>query len=480
MSGDDALTKFGSTGGSNVTPASIIVLVLACVLVAISSRKTAAVVFLFAALLLPFRTALVVAGIHFQLIRFLLIPALIRIFMQSNAERPIFGKWHPIDKAFIAFQAISAVAFIALNPEMGAVINQIGSQYTAIGAYLVLRYFIKDEEDVLRSIKVLITIGVIAALGMVAEHATGGRNFFAVLGSLSPYDGIREGRLRAQAFFSISIIAGCYGASLLPLSAWLWTKSTQLRKWALLGFVASTVVTMGSASSTPLMGYLAGIGAYAFWPFRNQMKWVRRGIVLMLISLHLVMKAPVWQLIARVDLVGGNSADHRYQLINQCIIHFRDWWLIGTNDNYKWGWDMWDTANYYVATAEGTGLLSLILLLAIISRSFRSVGLARAAFPEDKRRQWMFWSIGAVLFSHCVSFIGISYFDQAFVAWFALLAIVIALTLPYSMPKAQPVESTMLTRRLAGQTPVPAASGRAVEEQRRPEGAANRLYSRLR
>ena len=478
-SGDDALTKFGSGGASNVTPASIAILVIAAVMVFAFPRKTALTAFLYAAMVVPFSTAFVISGIHLQLLRFLIIPALIRIFMESNKDRPILGTLHPIDKAVFAFQAVSCVAFIALNPEKGAVINQIGTQYTAIGAYLVLRYLIKDEEDVLRAVKALIAVGITAALGMAVERFTGGRNYFALLGSISPQDGIREGRLRAQAFFAISIIAGCYGAALLPFSAWIWSKGTQFRKWAILCFFTSTFVTVGSASSTPLMAYIGAIGAYLFWPFRQQMRWVRRGLVLLLVSLHMVMKAPVWQLIARVDIVGGNSADHRYQLINQCIIHFRDWWLIGTNDNFKWGWDMWDTANYYVATAEGTGLLSLILLFAILSRSFRSVGLARAAFPDDKRQQWMFWCLGAVLFTHCIAFIGISYFDQTFVAWFALLAIIIALTSTYSMPKRAEESGAVRGARAPGRLPAAAAiaDGAAAEEPVRP---ANALYPRAR
>ena len=44
--------------------------------------------------------------------------------------------------------------------------------------------------------------------------------------------------------------------------------------------------------------------------------------------------------------------------------------------------------------------------------------------------EWLLWLIGVALFSHCVGFFGISYFDQTRFAWYALLAIISAATAP--------------------------------------------------
>jgi hypothetical protein len=52
------------------------------------------------------------------------------------------------------------------------------------------------------------------------------------------------------------------------------------------------------------------------------------------------MKAPVWFLIARIDLAGGSSGYHRAMLIDTFLRHFGDWWLLGTKDAFSWGWDM--------------------------------------------------------------------------------------------------------------------------------------------
>ena len=50
------------------------------------------------------------------------------------------------------------------------------------------------------------------------------------------------------------------------------------------------------------------------WPLRKRMRLVRWAVALTLVTLHLVMKAPVWALIARVDLTGSSSGYHRYML----------------------------------------------------------------------------------------------------------------------------------------------------------------------
>src|SRR5208337_3191814 len=158
-------------------------------------------------------------------------------------------------------------------------------------------------------------------------------------------------------------------------------------------------------------------------PMRKWMRPVRWGIVITLVSLHIVMKAPVWHLISRIDLTGSSSSYHRYQLINQCILHFSDWWLIGTKSYADWGWDMFDLSNQYVGTADTVGLIPLLAFLAVIVFGFKYIGRARRMAPQ--RRQELFaWAIGAALFANVVAFFGIGYFDQTIVAWYALLAII--------------------------------------------------------
>jgi len=158
------------------------------------------------------------------------------------------------------------------------------------------------------------------------------------------------------------------------------------------------------------------------------MKRVRIGIVVGLVLLQIVMKAPVWFLIARVDLTGGSSSYHRAQLVDEFINHFRDWWLIGVADSSSWGLDMWDVQNQYVNVGEAGGLLALVFFIILISRSFGRLGDARKIVDGDKTREWTLWYLGASLFANVAGFFGVNYFDQSRFGWFFLLAAISVIT----------------------------------------------------
>src|SRR5947207_15287476 len=115
-------------------------------------------------------------------------------------------------------------------------------------------------------------------------------------------------------------------------------------------------------------------------------------------------------------------------LIDTTIRHFSDWWLLGTRDTSRWGCDMWDTSNYYVEHAVTGGLFSLIALLWLLSRCFSRIGTFVQRMRDDKRQAFLLWSLGAAMFAHAVGFMGVSYFDQTAVGWYALIAIISATT----------------------------------------------------
>jgi hypothetical protein len=200
--------------------------------------------------------------------------------------------------------------------------------------------------------------------------------------------------------------------------------NTKTKVVGVLGIAGATVMTLTSNSSTPLLAYGAAIAGLCCWPFRKKMRVFRWGLVLMLVILHLAMKAPVWALIARIDLTGSSSGFHRYMLVDQCIRHFGDWWLIGVKNYDNWGFDTWDLSNQYVGYALTGGLATLVSFILVIRGSFSRLGAARRRVQADRKREWYVWCLCAALFSHVVAYFGIGYFDQVQVAWYALLAII--------------------------------------------------------
>jgi hypothetical protein len=286
---------------------------------------------------------------------------------------------------------------------------------------------IQDEEDVLRIVKALAIIMAILTICILNEKFRG-QNVFGYLGGVPLVPEFRDGAVRPQGPFGHPLLMGAFAATMVPLFVWLWI-SGKARVLGLVGLISSTALTLASASSTPLMAYAAAIMGICFWPMRRQMRPIRWGLVIVLITLHLIMKAPVWFLITHIDLIGASSGYHRAELVDQFIRHFWDWWLVGTKDNASWGWDMFDLSNQYVAEGVTGGLLGLAFFIGMISRGFGRLGDARKIADGDRDQEWLVWLLGSSLFAHCVGFFGVSYWDEKTqVAWFALFAMICATT----------------------------------------------------
>ena len=416
----------GGVSESVLHPAVLIAVLIAGVSICILPRNKAVSAFLAAALLIPMDQVLLIGRAHFSMVRVLVVFGIIRILKdEMSSRRPLFsGGRNRLDLSVILLTLFVAINGILLFQASGEVINELGNIFTIFGVYFLLRFLIRDQEDVWRAIQTLAYVAAFVAIVMTYEQATG-HNPYAILDGAHVANyaklAVREDRFRAQGPFGHSILAGTFGAVLIPLFVALWWKGR--RKVAVIGIISGTVITLACNSSTPVLGYAAGIFALCLWPARQSMRVIRWGVALTVVALHLVMKAPVWHLISRIDITGGSSSWHRFMLVDQCIRHFGDWWLIGVKSTSSWGWDMWDTANQYVSICDNSGLLPFILFLAVLVYGFKYLGRARRA-ASDKKTALFLWALGSALFANAVAFFGISYFDQTMVAWYALLAMI--------------------------------------------------------
>ena len=455
--------KFG--GGAEQTmlhPLVLVAMLLVIVLMFSLRRKYLIVPLLLIAFLVPLGQQLVVGGLHIFVLRVIVLAGLIRMFVSKRplgASR-IAGGFDNFDKLFVAWVVLHSIAFVLLYSQMGAVVNQFGYLWDNLGAFFLLRFLIRDDKDVERAIRVFALIAVVVAAGMIVEHFRQ-VNVFGLLGGVRIAPELRNGHVRAQGPFAHSLLAGTFGAILMPLFFWLW-KSRRFRSTAVLGMVSSTLIPFLTGSSTPLLAYAAGVGATCMWALRKYMRLVRWGIVGALIALHLVMKAPVWFLIGHIDVVDGSSASHRAHLVDLFIRNIGDWWLLGTDANLNWGWDMWDTANQYVEEGYGGGLAAFICFVGLIALAFSRVGRARKRV-QGRRQEWRFWLLGAALFANAVAFFGISYFDQTRIAWFALLAMISAVTYRVVQPPTRDSKAKESTKTSSAETLELAGVGATTE-----------------
>lgn len=433
--------RFG--GGASETvlhPAVLVAMLIAIALIFLLPRKYVIGPVLCMAFLVPLGQELLIGGLHFFVFRIILLTVAVRIVvsMFSDAEGAFGGRLGTFDFIFLLwafFRAMAGILVFSFNSS--AMVYQAGFLLDAIGGYFVLRYLIRDEDDIYRTIRALAAISCVIAASMFVERFTQ-LNAFGLLGGVRAVPEVRNGSIRSQGPFQHEILAGTFGAILLPLFFLLW-KSGRSRILAILGAISSTIMVITSHSSTPVLAYGAGLLAICAWPLRRNLRLIRWGVVACLVALHMVMKAPVWFLIARVDIVGGSSGYHRARLVNDFIMHFRDWWLVGTTENSRWGFNMWDMCNQFVAEGQVGGLATFICFIAMICICFSRIGTARKAVAGDSKKEWFFWIFGAALFSNVVAFFGISYFDQTRFVWFALLAMIATATAPYVLsPKTAP------------------------------------------
>lgn len=412
-----------------LNPIVLVAIVIAGVLICVSGRRKALAAFLTAGVLIPSDQILYLGAIHFPMLRILAFFTLGRICWAklSGRGRVFEGGINGIDKAMMVMGLFTLINGLLLWRVWAELVFQLGSLSTILGVYFSLRFLIQDFEDVKHGIRVLVGVTAVIALIMAYEHLTGVNLVYTTLGgaraSVLGSSINRDDHLRAAGVFGHPILAGTFGGIVLPLFVGLGLAGKKDRKYAALGIAASTVMSFAASSSTALFGFLAGIIGLCFWPFRRRMRIIRWGIIGTLVALHLYMRSPVWHLISDIDLTGNSSSYHRYQLINQSIVHFSDWVLVGTKSYASWGWDMWDLCNQYVAIADQSGLVPLLSFLTVIILAFKYLGKARRS-AEDKQQRLFIWALSASVFANVVAFFGVSYFDQTIVAWYALLAMI--------------------------------------------------------
>ena len=161
------------------------------------------------------------------------------------------------------------------------------------------------------------------------------------------------------------------------------------------------------------------------------MRMIRWGSALAILALALVMNAPIYFILDRIDLTGNSTGWHRAALIQGAISHVDDWWLGGTDYTRDWtpeaGADEnnTDITNHYIRMAVWGGLPMLLLFVWSLVVAFGMVSKTlRANLRAPGQEEFLIWTLGCILFGHVTAMLSISYFDQSvFFLYFVLAAI---------------------------------------------------------
>lgn len=421
---DPGFAAFGGGATESVLhPAVLVALIIAALSIFFLPRRYVVVPLLLGLLLIPSGQNLYLGGVHVYTSRQILLFGWIRVLGSKSMDDGFLPRgFCTTDKLFLIWATYRAAAGVLMFMQAGAIPGSLAILWDALGGYFLFRYFIRTEEDIIRALKALSIVAIIAAAGMINEQVTR-QNLFGQLGGIAAVPGIRNGHARSQGMFQQSLTAGAFGGTIWPLFLWLW-KRGRSRIFGWLGAIAATVMVFTATTSTPILAWLGGILAICLWPIRRSMRVVRWGIILSLIALQMVMNAPVYFVIARIDLSGGSTAWDRAMLIDNLVRHFGSWWMVGTHDNVNWGYDSWDSCNQFVSEGIGGGLVCFTCFIALFVVCFKQIGIGRKAMENDRRKEWLIWLFAATLFAQVLAYFGIDYFDQSKFVWYLILVMI--------------------------------------------------------
>jgi hypothetical protein len=409
----------GGTSGTVLHPLIAAMVVITIVLIFILKRDKVIAPFILAYFTVPAAQVLVVGGVHLFMRQILILAVLVRMiaFPGQTSVGRFSGGLNKLDWVVVLWALSAVIIFNVEWMQTQALIKSLGDLIESLGGYLAARFLITDRDAVRRAIKLLAIICVIQGVCMMSEQFTH-QNVFAFAGANSPT--FRDGHIRAEGAMG-GLYAGAIAGALVPMFCWLWTERKS-RMAAYAGLGGAGAMIFASHASTSWMTLGGSVMALAFWPLRKQMRMVRWGIVATLVGLQCVMHGPVWSLIEKVDVTGGSSSYHRYELVDNTIRHFGEWWLIGYKSYASWGFCMFDLCNQFVVAAVTGGLVTLVLFIMIFKRGFGAVGTARKRVGGDRTEEWFYWCLGAFLFSCVTNSFGINYMFHLLNCFLLLLA----------------------------------------------------------
>lgn len=424
----------GRTDVLNV--ASVVFLVIAAAFLVVLPRRFAVIPVVLAAAYTTRNAVLELGPANLSVLRILVLVGITRVL--ARGERVANGV-NAADRLLLAW-AILLIGTSMFHTS-AAWTYRIGMVLGELGVYFLCRVFVQDTDDVRRLFKVLSVALVPLAVLMLLEKYTG-QNFFGFMGALSKVS-MREGHVRATGPFAHPILAGTVGATCVPMALCLWRKH---RVRALIGLCGAAGIVFASTSSGPIMMLIFTWVALLMWKVRDGLRLIRWGTVAAIIALDIVMKDPVYFLMARIDITGGSTGWFRAQLIRSSVDHLGEWWAVGTDYTRHWmasgisaNASSTDITNHLLAMGVMGGLPLLILFVLVLAMSFRAVGRAlRQQEDRSSERSFLIWTLGAMLFAQVINFWSISLFDQSVSFFYLVLAMIGAITLPVT---AAPVKS---------------------------------------
>lgn len=414
--------------------ATILFLIICIILLLSAPRPWPLLPLFMGACYMTIGQAVTIGPFHFSFIRILVAVGVLRVILKK--ERPANGLNNKIDQFMLLWAVIAICSSAFHNVPKDTLVNHLGLVYNTLGFYFLIRCFCQSEEDVKRVVMMIAIVLIPVAFEMLNEQFSH-HNFFSIFSGVPEVPAIRSGRLRSQGPFRHAILAGTVGAVCTPLMIGIWLKYPRMAK---IGTAACILIVVTSASSGPLMSLIISGFAIILWRLRNYTREMRICALLGYLLLEVVMNAPPYYIIARIDLTGSSTGWHRAKLIESAFAHLSEWWLAGTDYTRHWmptgvSWspNHTDITNHYLMMGVTGGLPLMIVFIAIIWYCFKYIGeTLRMSWDNSFQDRFLVWCIGASLFAHAATCISVSYFDQSELFLYLNIAIITSLRMAHA------------------------------------------------
>ncbi|OUU96357.1 MAG: hypothetical protein CBC35_01430 [Planctomycetes bacterium TMED75] len=364
---------------------------------------------------------------QFTTIRLIILVGILRALFSGQS---IISWKNPIDRLIILF---GFFVMLAAPFHKEATYNpytyNLGLFYNIAGSYFYGKSFLKGPNLIRRFAFAFLISLLPLAIFSILEASSGKNFYYSHFGARSASAIIREG-FRARGPFGHPILLGTAGAAAICLFVPFFKTS---RKFAYIGILGSVLITVASNSSGPIAAALFASGVVYFWRWRNMLvhtKWVAPAII---IFLSIYMERPIYYIIDSIDFTGGSTGWFRARLIESSLQNFSDWWLFGTDYTRHWmatgvSWNPnhTDMVNYYLHLGVTGGVVLPVILIAIIWISVKKLLRAVKYFDNksEPHKAFTVWCLIAVLTTHASSFVSVSYFDQMYVLFYLLIALI--------------------------------------------------------
>jgi hypothetical protein len=369
-------------------------------------------------------------GMHFQAVRILSIAGFVRVVVRGELK---LIRWTKIDTVFVAWLIVSIITYTILWGTFKGLLYKSALSLDAVCVYFCFRAVVTELRDVERifvyTSLIIIPLAAIMLYEFKAKH-----NIFYVFGGVPEIPDVRDGKMRCQGPFRHPILAGMFGATVMPFIIWQWCRENRNQLVLIISLAASAVITYVATSSGALIAVACEIIAFFIWKFRDRLRVIQWSIVLGLVGLSLVMKAPIWYLLARLSEFTGGGGYHRAYLLDIAFQHFSQWWLVGTTYTADWfpyqleiDNNNSDITNHFLVQGITGGVFTMILFTVLVVLCFVSVGKSlRSLESASFRDRFLVWTLGVTLLGHVAAFISVSYFDQILVMWYMLQAMIVS------------------------------------------------------